>query len=180
MLSKISPNGKFLGQTNYSAEKSRPAFRKLATGALQLVGGKREDRLAENPPWRRPSFPIVRPACPSFPPRRTSGPPCICSSGPAVCARRPSSGRWCARPRWMQATSFFRSSSAKRSPRERKWPRMPGVCQWSETELAAEAAAAYAEGIPAVLLFGIPGEKDEIASASVCGGWNRAARGARA
>ena len=41
---------------------------------------------------------------------------------------------------------------------------MPGVCQWSEAEIAGEAAAAYAEGIPAVLLFGIPREKDEVAS----------------
>ena len=65
LLSKISPNGKFLGQTNYSAEKSRPAFRKLATGVLQLVGGKREDRLGESTAApaklsdRPPGLPII-------------------------------------------------------------------------------------------------------------------------
>jgi porphobilinogen synthase len=41
---------------------------------------------------------------------------------------------------------------------------MPGVFQLSEKELIAEATAAYAEGIAAVLLFGIPEKKDERAS----------------
>jgi len=41
---------------------------------------------------------------------------------------------------------------------------MPGVYQWSEADLVAEAASAHAAGIPAVLLFGIPREKDERAS----------------
>ena len=41
---------------------------------------------------------------------------------------------------------------------------MPGVFQLSEQELVAEAAAAHAEGILAVLLFGIPAEKDDRAS----------------
>jgi hypothetical protein len=49
VLSKISPNGDFLGQTNYSAEKSRPFLRKLANGALQLVGGRREIRSEQEP-----------------------------------------------------------------------------------------------------------------------------------
>jgi len=49
VLSKISVNGKFLGQTNYSAEKSRPSLRKLSNGALQLVGGKRDDQTAPAP-----------------------------------------------------------------------------------------------------------------------------------
>jgi len=41
---------------------------------------------------------------------------------------------------------------------------MPGVYQWTVAEAAAEAAAAWAEGIGAVLLFGIPEHKDERAS----------------
>jgi len=41
---------------------------------------------------------------------------------------------------------------------------MPGVFQLSEKELVAEALAAHAEGISAVLLFGIPEKKDESAS----------------
>ena len=41
---------------------------------------------------------------------------------------------------------------------------MPGVHQWSEGDIVSEAASAHAAGIPAVLLFGIPREKDEFAS----------------
>jgi porphobilinogen synthase len=41
---------------------------------------------------------------------------------------------------------------------------MPGVFQLTEQELVAEAGAAYAEGLTAVLLFGIPEKKDEQAS----------------
>ena len=41
---------------------------------------------------------------------------------------------------------------------------MPGVFQLTEKELIAEAGAAHAEGLTAVLLFGIPEKKDEQAS----------------
>lgn len=41
---------------------------------------------------------------------------------------------------------------------------MPGVCQLSLDELLREAAAALADGVAAVLLFGIPTRKDERAS----------------
>ena len=41
---------------------------------------------------------------------------------------------------------------------------MPGVFQLTEKEIVAEAQAAHAEGIAAVLLFGIPTEKDDRAS----------------
>ena len=37
---------------------------------------------------------------------------------------------------------------------------LPGVFRLSVDEIVAEAAGAFAEGIPAVLLFGIPGSKD--------------------
>jgi hypothetical protein len=61
-LSKISVNGRFLGQTNYSAEKSRPFLRKLANGALQLVGGRREDDAAPAPGAGAPAKLSDRPA----------------------------------------------------------------------------------------------------------------------
>lgn len=41
---------------------------------------------------------------------------------------------------------------------------MPGVFQLSVDELVKDATAAYAAGVPAVLLFGIPDRKDERAS----------------
>lgn len=41
---------------------------------------------------------------------------------------------------------------------------MPGVFQLSLDELLKEASTAYADGVPAVLLFGIPDQKDEKAS----------------
>ncbi len=46
-------------------------------------------------------------------------------------------------------------------------PSMPGVERLSVAELAREAALAWEEGIRAVLLFGIPAERDETASAAV-------------
>lgn len=42
VLTKVSPNGEFGGQVNYSAPKTRPTLRKIANGSLQIVGGKRE------------------------------------------------------------------------------------------------------------------------------------------
>jgi porphobilinogen synthase len=41
---------------------------------------------------------------------------------------------------------------------------MPGVFQLSVDEAVKEAAAARADGVPGVILFGIPAEKDEIGS----------------
>jgi porphobilinogen synthase len=43
---------------------------------------------------------------------------------------------------------------------------MPGVCQLSVDEAVNEARGAYSEGIPAVLLFGLPDTKDETGSAA--------------
>lgn len=42
LLSKIGLNGAYLGGTRYTAPKSRPYFRKLPDGQLQIVGGRRE------------------------------------------------------------------------------------------------------------------------------------------
>jgi porphobilinogen synthase len=41
---------------------------------------------------------------------------------------------------------------------------MPGVVQLSVDEAVTEAAAAKAEGVPGVLLFGLPDDKDEVGS----------------
>ncbi|MBI1874703.1 MAG: porphobilinogen synthase [Acidobacteria bacterium] len=43
---------------------------------------------------------------------------------------------------------------------------MPGVFQLSVDEVVAESAAAHAEGIPGVLLFGLPDRKDDVGSAA--------------
>ena len=43
-------------------------------------------------------------------------------------------------------------------------PSMPGVERFSISELVAEATELQALGVPAVLLFGIPGAKDEVGS----------------
>ena len=43
-------------------------------------------------------------------------------------------------------------------------PSMPGVCRYSSDVMAGQARQAFGEGIPAVLLFGVPQKKDEIAS----------------
>ena len=57
---------------------------------------------------------------------------------------------------------------------------MPGVYQLSVDEAVKEAAAAKAEGINGVLLFGLPDEKDAIGSAAYQIGSARPIRGARA
>jgi hypothetical protein len=49
VLTKISPNGQFEGQTGYSAPKTRPTMRKTADGALQIIGGKHDAPIAQNP-----------------------------------------------------------------------------------------------------------------------------------
>ena len=48
----------------------------------------------------------------------------------------------------------------------REVPSMPGVCQLSVDEAVAEAAAARADGVRAVLLFGLPDGKDERGTAA--------------
>lgn len=48
----------------------------------------------------------------------------------------------------------------------REVPSMPGVFQLSVDEIVHEAAAAKADGVPGVLLFGIPDYKDDIGSAA--------------
>src|SRR5919201_5610351 len=50
--------------------------------------------------------------------------------------------------------------------RRREIPSMPGVFQLSVDEVLKEAAAAKADGVPGVLLFGLPDAKDPAGSAS--------------
>jgi porphobilinogen synthase len=52
---------------------------------------------------------------------------------------------------------FVRSGEAQRQ----EVSSMPGVFQLSVDEIVEEAQGAYDEGVPAVLLFGLPDEKDE-------------------
>jgi hypothetical protein len=47
VLTKVSANGEFEGQTNYAAPKTRPTLRRTAEGALEIIGGRRE--IAQNP-----------------------------------------------------------------------------------------------------------------------------------
>jgi porphobilinogen synthase len=48
----------------------------------------------------------------------------------------------------------------------REVPSMPGVYQLSVDEAVREAAAAKADGVPGVLLFGLPDDKDAVGSAA--------------
>ena len=52
------------------------------------------------------------------------------------------------------------------SGRRREVPSMPGVFQLSVDEAVKEATAAKAEGVPGVLLFGLPDFKDNVGSAA--------------
>ena len=49
ILSKVGVNGEFLGQTKYTAPKTRPSLRKLADGTLQIIGGHREEPIPATP-----------------------------------------------------------------------------------------------------------------------------------
>src|SRR5258706_13907459 len=46
----------------------------------------------------------------------------------------------------------------------REVPSMPGVCNLSVDEAVRETAAARADGVKSVILFGIPDQKDDTAS----------------
>jgi hypothetical protein len=54
VLTKIGVNGEFVGRSNYSAPKTRPYLRKQTDGTLQLVGGVRENPIAQNPADAQP------------------------------------------------------------------------------------------------------------------------------
>ena len=51
-------------------------------------------------------------------------------------------------------------------PKEEPISSMPGQSQWPLEEVVAQAEEAASLGIPAVMLFGIPGAKDETASSA--------------
>ena len=48
-LTKIGANGEFMGQTPYSAPKTRPTLRKLSDGTLQIIGGRKDSPVAQAP-----------------------------------------------------------------------------------------------------------------------------------
>ncbi len=54
MLTKVTIDGKFGGQTPYSAPKSRPTLKKTPEGGLQIVGGQREQPAADEPEDKGP------------------------------------------------------------------------------------------------------------------------------
>jgi hypothetical protein len=56
VLTKVTPSGEFGGQTNYSAPKTRPTLRRVADGALQIIGGKREAAVAQVQPNEPPKL----------------------------------------------------------------------------------------------------------------------------
>ena len=49
VLSKIGVNGEFMGQSHYSAPKTRPSLRKLPNGTLQIIGGKKDEPVTAPP-----------------------------------------------------------------------------------------------------------------------------------
>ncbi len=55
MLTKVTVDGKFAGQTPYSAPKARPLLRKTPEGGLQIVGGQREQPVAAQPVDDKPA-----------------------------------------------------------------------------------------------------------------------------
>jgi hypothetical protein len=50
LLSKIGLNGEYLGGTRYTAPKTKPYFRRLASGQIQIVGARREAPVAAAAP----------------------------------------------------------------------------------------------------------------------------------
>ena len=56
---------------------------------------------------------------------------------------------------------------------------MPGVFNLSVDEAVKEAQQTHSLGVPAVILFGLPEKKDEVANGRLGRRWNRAAGGTR-
>ena len=67
VLTKMTPNGEFGGQTNYSAPKTRPTLRKTADGGLQIIGGKKDAPIAQNPSTPSEPPPKLSDRPPGFP-----------------------------------------------------------------------------------------------------------------
>jgi hypothetical protein len=67
ILTKMTPNGELGGQTTYSAPKTRPTLRKTADGTLQIIGGKKEAAIAQNPSTPAEPPPKLSDRPPGFP-----------------------------------------------------------------------------------------------------------------
>ncbi len=74
LLSKISPNGEFLGQTNYTSSKSRPYLRRLPSGELQIVGGIRQAPTTPDAIPTEMIVPKISDRPPGLPPAPASNP----------------------------------------------------------------------------------------------------------
>ena len=67
LLTKMGINGEFMGSTRYTAPKTRPTFRRLADGPLQILGPRREVAVAQgavasDPPSKLSARPPGMPA----------------------------------------------------------------------------------------------------------------------
>ena len=88
-----------------------------------------------------------------------------CSGGRAACEKMPPFDRSFARPAWLPDMFIYPLFVCTGEGQRREVGSMPGVYQLSVDEAVREAAAAKAEGIPGVLLFGLPETKDALARA---------------
>ena len=86
----------------------------------------------------------------------------------AGCARPPACATSCARPSWPRGTWSTRCSSSHGTDGREPIATMPGIERLSIADAVQEAGEAAALGIPAVLLFGMPADKDEEGS----GAWD--------
>ena len=102
-----------------------------------------------------------------------------CATGRGACGALPPSARSFAR-RGCRADMFvYPLFVCSGEGQRREVPSMPGVYQLSVDEAVREAAAAKADGVPGVLLFGLPDDKDAVGSARYRSGRAGAGGGAR-
>ena len=80
----------------------------------------------------------------------------------AACARIRPFAAWCARRRSSPDDFIYPLFVTHGKNVKNEISSMPGVYQWSPDQLAREAESIAKLGIPAVILFGLPEEKDPI------------------
>ena len=88
----------------------------------------------------------------------------ICDTVRAGCAGAPRSARSCARRGSAPTIFIYPLFVVPGEGQRREVGSMPGVYQMSVDEIVKEAAAAKADGVPGVLLFGLPETKDAVGS----------------
>ena len=168
----------------------RPDLRSRAGGRSAGVDGRRVDRsgdrrgraaarhrdarhaeaLHDSRIWSTRSSSTSRasaePAMSTDPTPRPPGPSSISDAGLAACAAPRQCARWCAKRGCRRTTFSIRCSCAAAKASGTKSRRCRACIQLSVDEVVKEAAAAKAEGIPGVLLFGLPDTKDFAGSAA--------------